>query len=121
MRTIIVLFALAFAGLGVIAVSNIGETPAEAEALVADKQNSRALYDAEWAAIEACRAQVLSKAAIPGKADFYAAVTALSDDAINWSVAGIVDLMNGFGAMIPHRYGCIVHGSDIVSSTLRPS
>ena len=107
MRTVLVLMF----GLFAIAVWAMfaTDTPANAPAKVASE------YDARWAAIEACRAAALRRATYPSKASFHAKVDALSDDSVNWTIVGKVDLMNDFGAAIPHRYACTVRGETVDS------
>src|SRR5690554_5029770 len=111
MRTVLVLIlGLFLAGAWSMFVGG-ADSPADAEA----KAALDAEYDARWAAIEACRAAALRRATYPSKASFHAKVDALSDDSVNWTIVGKVDLMNDFGTAIPHRYACTVRGETVES------
>jgi len=107
MRTVLVLLFGLFA-VAVWAMFAV-DTPAQAPTKATSE------YDAKWAAIEACRAAALRRAAYPSKASFHAQVQALSDDAVAWTIIGMVDLVNDFGAAIPHRYACTVRGATVES------
>jgi hypothetical protein len=58
------------------------------------------------------RPQELGHAQYPSKVDFYffdhASSETTHNGTPNWQVTGKADLMNGFGAMIPHEYVCYV-------------
>lgn len=118
--SVILIALLAVVGVVVWAWDRFSEPSVESAAQEAAEAESRANVDAGRAAIDACRGHVLSGAQFPDKAEWHADVEASSDDDVNWSIVGKVDLLNAEGAMLPYRYGCVVRGSEVESGGLRP-
>lgn len=73
-----------------------------------------------------CRDAVRGQTKYPSKADFdpglasAATVGRLRSDQSVIGVRGQVELMNGFGAMIPHRYGCDVKDGAVIRIVVEP-
>jgi hypothetical protein len=79
-----------------------------------------------WQPVDAtmtCHDDVRSRAQYPSKADFYSLAFRsfpLAGVPGSWIIAGKVDLMNGFGAMIPHLYHCVWEDRVLIEVTVRP-
>jgi hypothetical protein len=74
-------------------------------------------------ALTTCQQAVRRDAKFPSKADFYVLDTAIVElPGMGWQVTGKVDLMNGFGAMIPHNYLCETppHGQTVLINLMLP-
>lgn len=97
------------------------EAAAKAREEAEDERADRHLL-AQLACVKAVRRQVR----FPTKAKFdpglfqIANVGPLVDDPSVVGVRGRVDLMNGFGAMIPHVYGCDVRGETVLRVAVEP-
>ncbi len=73
---------------------------------------------AERSAFSACYGAVSRQAKYPSAADFgYYEVERRGN---SYRVVGRVELMNAFGAMIPHRYVCVYKGGRAEVIALRP-
>lgn len=74
--------------------------------------------EAEREAVTACFRAVSTEAKFPSAADFgYYEVT---KSGVGYRVVGRVELLNAFGAMIPHRYACRYKGRRAEVLVLRP-
>lgn len=77
-------------------------------------------------AILVCQRAVKEKAKFPSKTDFdpgflkIPEAGQLRNDPTAWSVRGSVEMMNSFGAMIPHRYACNVKGGRVTLVEVQP-
>lgn len=65
-----------------------------------------------------CKQAVKAYSKFPSKVDFVGGRT--NDKGANVSVTGVVHLMNGFGAMIPHTYYCQFDGARLAKVTVTP-
>lgn len=65
-----------------------------------------------------CRQAVKAQSKFPSKVDFVSGRT--NDSSKPVTVSGVVNLMNGFGAMIPHTYFCRFEGSLLAEVTVKP-
>lgn len=65
-----------------------------------------------------CKQAVKAQSKFPSKVDFVSGTT--HDQSLPVTVDGVVNLMNGFGAMIPHRYYCRFDGERLAEVTITP-
>jgi hypothetical protein len=106
---------LAVVGVVVWAWQRFSEPSVESAAQEAAEAESGAQSDAKWAARPRPDGPSVSRQgrmASDGEAS--------SDDDMNWSIVGKVDLLNADSAMLPYRYRCVVRGTEVESGGLRP-
>jgi hypothetical protein len=107
MKTIVAVIILISAVIGASAwfIYNKGEQEAVAARKVAEWTQRR---------VDACHKEVSAVAKYKSKARFSETVVGPEDRKSNRvEVSGTVDFMNGFGAMIPHKYTCIEYADGI--------
>ena len=102
-------------------------TEAKAAAInAAADQAEQAREHAGSSASNLCLNSVRVAAQYPSKVDFYMLDHSRRQGdykgSQRWLVSGKVDLMNGFGAMIPHKYMCVVGlvGGTMIDFAVRP-
>ncbi len=90
------------------------------------KKEEAARAKLQFKAILACYKTVRSRAKYPTKVKFkpdflgMPTVVSIGDRPDLIGVRGGVDMMNAFGAMIPHRYACNVKGGTVLHVVVAP-